>query len=80
MGFQYVEDAIRRLVVRPSLLSILLGGDNTSTQYRAVSLFPGWFQSIGGERFAGHAVTSALIGAGIGLAVRLRPRFGRRVP
>lgn len=58
VGFQYVEDAIRRLVVRPSLLTILLGGDNTSTQYRAVSLFPGWFQSIGGERFAGHAVTS----------------------
>ncbi len=36
-------------------------------------------ESVGGERFAGHMVTSALIGAGIGLAVRLRPRLGRRV-
>lgn len=76
-AFQYVEDAIRRMLYRPSLLAILLGGDNTATQYSVGSLFPGWMESADGERFAGHAVTSALIGAALGLAVRLRPRVGR---
>lgn len=78
-AFQYVEDVIRRLLYRPSLLSLLLSGDNTATQYEVVALFPGWMESADGERFAGHAVTSALIGVGIGLAARLRSRLGRRV-
>jgi RsiW-degrading membrane proteinase PrsW (M82 family) len=81
VAFQYVEDVIRRLVYRPSLLTILLGGDNTQTRYGLLSLFPGWFETATTPtaRFAGHAVTSALIGAGIGLAVHLRPRLGPRV-
>ncbi|MGH9277709.1 MAG: PrsW family glutamic-type intramembrane protease [Acidimicrobiales bacterium] len=78
-AFQFFEDAIRRVTAGgPSLFERLFGsvGD---TQHRLWALWPGWSDSPAGARFPFHYVTTALVAGGIGLALHLRRRFGRRV-
>ena len=88
LGFQAVEDAIRRLAlsVHPQglfgLLGVLFGANPNDPhggypQY-GFGLLPGWSDQGGRAFFAGHGVLTALVAAGIGLAVRGRRRFGAR--
>ena len=75
-GFQFVEDAIRRMTAgRPSLLDTLLGTMG-ETQHRVLVLWPGW-SDYGGARFPSHFAATALVAAGLGLALHLRRRHGR---
>ncbi len=77
-AFQFVEDAIRRMTTRPSLFAFL-GGPMGDSQHRFFALWPGWSDSPGGGRFPAHFVTTAIAAAGVGVAVHLHRRLGRRV-
>lgn len=74
-GFQLAEDLLRRLAQRPGFIDAMLMDGDEFTDYHVLSLFPGWADYDGME-FSGHAVSSGLIGAGIGLAVVLAGRGG----
>lgn len=77
-GFQFLEDAIRRMTAgRPSLLDALLGTMG-ETQHGLLALWPGW-SDYGGARFPSHFAATALVAAGLGLALHLRRHHGRRV-
>jgi len=64
MGFQASEDFVRQAVTRPTVFS--LGG---SWRY-GWTLFGGRFDVGGAASYAGHHIETALVAAGIGLAVR----------
>lgn len=76
-GFQLAEDGARRLAAEPGApvgpLQVAAG-----VQYAWTHLFPGGVD-WGPARFGGHAVLSALVGVGIGLAARWYPRRGPAV-
>ena len=88
LGFQAVEDAVRRLAltVNPQglagLLATLLHDPNDPAggyaQYY-FGLLPGWSNSQNHAYFGGHHVLTALVAAGIGLALRGRRRFGAKL-
>lgn len=74
-GFQLVEDLLRRTVQKPWFIgSVLMDGDQF-TNYGPWTLFPGWADYDELE-LSGHAVSSGLVGAAIGLAVLLAARGG----
>jgi len=84
-GFQLTEEVIRRVVAAshpdPGIFGRLiqeLVGPVGETDYGPFALFPGGAE-LGGAAFAGHGVLTALVAGGIGLAVRLRPRYGARI-
>lgn len=76
-GFQLTEDLIRRIASSAGFLGSLYMGAPNLTKYGPVTLFPGWGQYDTVE-FAGHGVTTAMVTAGIGLAVMLRRWRGWR--
>lgn len=77
LGFQAVEDTIRRLAATargPGLFDLLdqiLGISSTALPQYGFGLLPGW-SSYSGNTFAGHYVGTAIAAAGIGLALRAR--------
>lgn len=77
LGFQAVEDTIRRLAATargPSLFDLLdraLGISSQGLPQYGFGLLPGWSQ-YEGAWFAGHYVGTAIVAAGIGLALRAR--------
>lgn len=86
LGFQAVEDAMRRLAltVRPGgllgMLAELLRPDPDDPagglpQY-GLGLLPGWSDHAGEAFFAGHHVGTALVAVAVGLALRGRQRLG----
>jgi RsiW-degrading membrane proteinase PrsW (M82 family) len=78
-GFQLTEDLIRRITTSPGFLaSVYMDGPNL-TNYGPLTLFPGWGQYDGVE-FAGHGVTTAMVAAGIGIAVMGQRWRGWLVP
>lgn len=80
LAFQAFEDGLRRVAIAgdTSLLGMLLhGGDPYAEATSGVpqygwSLLAGW-SDAGGAFFAGHHVLTALVAAGIGIALRLGP-------
>ncbi|HEY8546148.1 MAG TPA: PrsW family glutamic-type intramembrane protease, partial [Acidimicrobiales bacterium] len=84
LGFQVVEDGIRPLAASTrtttSLGEVLLGltGSHGPEAAYGFTWLPGaWRLDLADEAwFAGHAVLSALVATGIGLAYRLRRRWG----
>ncbi|PRY00023.1 protease prsW family protein [Allonocardiopsis opalescens] len=68
-GFQLVEQGITALVTTPVPVLVPPG---------VWTLLPGW-TDLAQLRFAGHAVTTALICAGVGLAAVGRRRYGLRL-
>lgn len=81
LGFQVVEDGLRPIVESQrtgvSLAELIPGGVPTTASY-GLSWLPGAWQLQLDDHayFAGHAVLSGLVAVGIGLAYRLRRRFG----
>jgi RsiW-degrading membrane proteinase PrsW (M82 family) len=79
LGFQAVEDTMRQLASTLSagglaeLLRLLVGEDSGAAQY-GFGLLPGWAEADG-VWFTGHYVGTAIVAAGIALAMR-----GRRAP
>ncbi len=94
-GFQFAEDTIRRLVATAQpqiglfgLLASLHGTNSTATDYGFFQLFPGGNELgrltidgtlSGATVFPGHAVLTAMVAGGIGLAIRGRRRWGKPV-
>lgn len=74
-GFQLVEDSIRRIATRPGLLDAL--DPNQGRAVYGLTLFPGW-RNDGQHEFAGHAVLTGLVAAGVGIAAMHRGRRGWR--
>jgi hypothetical protein len=84
-GFQLTEEAIRRLVAAsapdPGVFGRLiqeLVGPVGDTDYGPLALIPG-ASELADATFAGHGVLTALAAGGIGLAIRLWPRYGARI-
>ena len=84
LGFQVVEDGMRPLVdstrETTSLAEVMFGltGSGGPEASYGITWLPGaWHLQLDDQAwFAGHAVLSALVAVGIGLAYRLRRRFG----
>lgn len=68
MGFQASEDFVRQAVTRPTIFSL-----GESWRY-GWTLFGGRFDVGGIASYAGHHIETALVAAGIGLAVRCGSR------
>ena len=74
LGFGLAENSVRELVrgIPPSLSEVFGGVFGASThEYSLFTLFPGW-QSYMEIEWAGHAVLTAVVAAGIGLVRRYR--------
>ena len=73
MGFQAAEDFVRQATYRPGLLDFLVG----RRWAYGWTLFGGSFDNAGHAAFPGHHVTTALVAAGIGLAIHATLRRRR---
>lgn len=76
-GFNLAEDLMRRVATEPGLLDMLYTEDGYPSNY-GLTLLPGWWNAQDGVGFGGHGVNTALVAAGIGVAVVCRGRFGWR--
>ncbi|MBB6169966.1 RsiW-degrading membrane proteinase PrsW (M82 family) [Nocardiopsis mwathae] len=69
-GFHLAEQALRAAT----------GGAGPAPVYGVLTLFPGWTELPGlGIQFSGHAVTTGLIGAALGLAIVGHRHYGARL-
>ncbi|MGM7724747.1 PrsW family glutamic-type intramembrane protease [Metabacillus sp. Hm71] len=76
-GFQFMEEATRRLISGGSYGVTLLSGK--VLHWDLFTLFPGYFEEgiLPDKMSAGHAVLTAMVTLGIGLAVRYKSKLKR---